>query len=293
MNAVETFEVVDAGVGATIQDAGRFGWQRFGVPPSGAMDEHAFTWANRLLDNPSGAPCIEILMGGFRARALRDCRIAFAGADLGVRLNDKALALWRTVELHRDDVIAFPGGHAGLWCYLAVEGGLDAPEFFGSASTYARGGLGRPLQRGDVVSAKSTTVSRPGAIAKRFAAADEIPDYTAPLVARVVPGPQAELFSEKDTAKFFQAEYAITAQIDRAGYRLEGPAVKAAMHDIFSEGIAYGAIQIPENGQPIVMMKDRPTVGGYPKIGTLLPEDTARLAQCRPSQTVRFERIDL
>ncbi len=194
--------------------------------------------------------------------------------------------------MRRADLIGFSGGRAGLWCYLAVQGGFDAPRFFGSTSVYARGGLGRSLQAGDELLAKPNTLDRSAAVAGRFAIVDEIPDYTVPLVARVVPGPQEELFSEQETSKFFEAEYKVTSEIDRVGYRLDGPAIRASTHDILSEGIAYGAVQIPENGQPIVMMKDRPTVGGYPKIGTLYPEDAARLAQCRPGQAVRFQRVE-
>jgi biotin-dependent carboxylase-like uncharacterized protein len=288
---IETLEILDGGLGATIQDTGRYGWQRFGVPQSGAMDAHAFEWANKLLDNPPDAPCVEILMGGFRARTLSDCWIAIAGADLGATLNENRLAPWRTAQLRAGDLLAFPSSRAGLWCYLAVEGGFDAPQFFGSASVYPRGALGRALASGDVLSRKSFAHNFPSSVAARFVVTEEIPDYSHLLIARVALGPQEELFGEREIARFFSSEYTVTAQIDRVGYRLEGAPIRAATHDIFSEGIAYGAIQVPENGQPIVMMKDRPTVGGYPKIGTLLPEDTARLAQCRTGQTVRFEKL--
>jgi len=290
LNTIATFEILDGGLGATIQNAGRFGWQRFGVPPSGAVDEHAFDWANQLLDNPPDAPCVEIMMGGFRARALSDCWIAIAGADLNATLNDNRLAVWRTAKLRADDVLEFFSCRTGLWCYLAVEGGFNAPEFFGSVSVYERGKLGSSLKRGDALSRKKISCNIPDCISGRFTAAVEVPDYSQPLTARVVLGPQEDWFAQSEMQKFFDSKYKVTSQIDRVGYRLEGAPIRAETHDIFSEGIAYGAIQVPENGQPIVMMKDRPTVGGYPKIGTLLPEDTARLAQCRTGQTVRFEK---
>jgi biotin-dependent carboxylase-like uncharacterized protein len=290
MNSIPTFEILDGGLGATVQDAGRFGFQRFGVPPSGAMDEHAFDWANKLLDNPPDAPCVEILMGGLRLRALSDCWIATAGADLGATVNGERLTAWKTARLRADDTVEFFSCRTGLWCYLAVEGGFDAPQFFGSASVYQRGALGNALEKGGALKRNAVACNFPSSVTARYVIAEEIPDYSQPLVARVALGPQEELFAKQEIEKFLGATYKVTPQIDRVGYRLDGAPIRAQTHDIFSEGVAYGAIQIPENGQPIVMMKDRPTVGGYPKIGTLLPEDTARLAQCRTGQTVRFER---
>jgi biotin-dependent carboxylase-like uncharacterized protein len=291
MNPIPTFEILDGGLGATIQDAGRFGFQRFGVPPSGAMDEHAFHWANKLLDNPPDAPCLEILMGGLRLRALSDCWIATAGADLGATVNGERLTAWKTARLCANDTLEFFSCRSGLWCYLAVQGGFDAPQFFGSASVYQRGALGSALDKGGVLKRNAVACNFPGCVAARYVVPAEVPDYSRPLVAQVVPGPQEALFAERDLDTFFGSTFTVTSQIDRVGYRLEGAPIRAVSHDIFSEGIAYGAIQIPEDGQPIVMMKDRPTVGGYPKIGTLLPEDTARLAQCRTGQAVRFARV--
>jgi biotin-dependent carboxylase-like uncharacterized protein len=277
-------EVLDVGLGATFQDRGRAGWRRFGVPPSGAMDDHAAGWANALLDNPPTAPVVELLLQGAKFLALHDCWIAVCGADAGA-----SVPTWRAVRLRADEEVRFPRNRSGVWTYLAVEGGFDAPSLLGSASVYARGRLGAPLARGDVLLRTPGAPFRlPAGVAGRSVAWEERRNYDATPLLRVWPGPQWNSFSESDRAAFLEQTWTIAPQSDRVGYRLSGHPLAPGQWQMISEPLRVGAVQVPEDGQPIVMMRDGPTVGGYPKIGVVDAHDVARLAQCRPGRSVKF-----
>jgi biotin-dependent carboxylase-like uncharacterized protein len=277
----EVFEVIDSGVHTTIQDQGRRGWKRFGVPPSGALDQHAASWANRLLDNPPDAPVVEMLFGGLKLRALADCWIAVTGAA----------ASWRATPAKKSEVITFVPPQFGLWTYLAVDGGFDVPRIFGSASTYRRANLGCFLKPGNILKA-SRANSIPANVSGRFAQTEERRDYSKPPAFRVWKGPQWDLFSGKARGAFFDGEWKIAAESDRVGYRLTGPRLEGDRLEILSEPVLVGSIQVPESGQPIVTMPDGPTVGGYPKLGLVYENDISWLAQCRPGQTVRFQLLE-
>lgn len=277
-------EVLDVGLGATFQDRGRAGWRRFGVPPSGAMDDHAAGWANALLDNPPTAPVVELLLQGAKFLVLHDCWIAVCGADAGA-----SVPTWRAVRLHADEEVRFTRNRSGVWIYLAVEGGFDAPPLLGSASVYARGRLGAPLARGDVLLRTPGAPFRlPTGVAGRSVAWEERRNYDATPLLRVWPGPQWNAFSESDRAAFLEQTWTITPQSDRVGYRLSGQPLAPGQWQMISEPLRVGAVQVPEDGQPIVMMRDGPTVGGYPKIAVVDAHDVARLAQCRPGRSVKF-----
>ncbi|MFA6563495.1 MAG: biotin-dependent carboxyltransferase family protein [Verrucomicrobiia bacterium] len=277
-------EVIDAGLGATFQDRGRAGWRRFGVPPSGAMDDHAAGWANVLLDNPPTAPVVELLLQGAKFLALHDCWIAVCGADAGA-----SVLMWRAVRLSAGEEIRFSRIRSGVWTYLAVEGGFDAPLLLGSASVYARGRLGTPLVRGDVLLRVPGAPFRlPASVAGRSVAWEERRNYDATPLLRVWPGPQWDSFSEADRAAFLEQTWTVTPQSDRVGYRLSGRPLAPGQWQMVSEPLRVGTVQVPEDGQPIVMMRDGPTVGGYPKIGVVDAHDVARLAQSRPGRSVKF-----
>lgn len=257
------------------------------MPPSGAMDDHAAGWANRLLDNPPEAPVLEFLLQGARLEVLRDAWIAVTGADA-----EANVPLWRVTRVTRGQEIHFPHVRVGVWIYLAVEDGFDAPRLLGSASACPRGGLGRPLAAGDVLrQAAGPPYEMPAPVAGRSVAWSERRDYRSPPPLRVWPGPQRRLFREADLERFFGQEWTVSSQSDRVGYRLEGEALVAPPPRLISEPVRVGSIQVPENGLPIVTMRDGPTVGGYPKLGVLDPADVSWLAQCRPGQTVRFEPV--
>lgn len=283
----KVFEILEPGLGATLQDRGRPGWRRFGVPPSGAMDDHAAHWANRLLDNAPDAPVVEFLLQGAKLRALGETWIAVTGADA-----DASVPTWRAVRTNEDDVLQFPASRSGIWVYLAVESGFEGPRWLGSASVYARGRLGRPAACGSVLCrATNACFELPRGVAGRVVDWHERRDYESPPPLRVWRAPQWDLFSETDRELFFAQEWAVSSQSDRVGYRLTGRALKPAAAPILSEPVLVGSIQIPPDGQPIVTMRDGPTVGGYPKLGLVEAADVSWLSQCRPGVKVRFQLL--
>ena len=283
----DVMKVVRHGLGVSLQDFGRPGFAAYGIPPSGVMDDHAAGWANRLLENPPDAPVLELLMQGAHLEVLRTTWLVLTGGDAHCNL-----PLWRILRAHAGEHIVFPASRKGLWTYLAVKGGFDAPRYFGSASVYPRGRIGRALVNGDVLqSTGGTQLELPKRVAGRLIATDERHDYANPPLLRVWPGPQWELFSHGDRSLFFQQAWTVSPQSDRVGYRLEGARLAPADKQIVSEPVLVGTVQVPPVGQPIVTMRDGPTVGGYPKIGLVEPEDLSWLAQCRPGTKVRFKLV--
>jgi biotin-dependent carboxylase-like uncharacterized protein len=289
-----SFEVLNPGMLTLIQDTGRHGFQHIGVTTGGPMDEHAFLWANRLLNNPTSAAQLEITFGRLSLKVLKVTTIALTGANLGARLNNRDILPWQTYHISPGDQIDFSMPVTGLRAYLAVSGGLSVPERLGSCATVSReqlGGLdghGTKLAKGDEIpyneSAKAPTTSVPF---------NEIPDYRKPLRLGVIPGYQFQHFRAPQRAKFFSCQYEVSQNIDRMGYRLAGRAIECELNGIISEGISYGAIQIPADGQPIVLMKDRQTIGGYPKLGSLSALGAGQLAQRLPGDSVSFYPMDV
>jgi biotin-dependent carboxylase-like uncharacterized protein len=283
---VSIFEVLAAGVEATIQDRGRVGWRRFGVPPSGAMDQHAAEWANRLLDNSFDAPVLELLYSGARLRVLNDTWVAVTGADAAANV-----PLWRVSRAHKNEIISFREHRAGMWTYVAVEGGFQAERSFGSASVCRRAAIGTRVAAGSILSRSSQDFSLPSGVSGRLAPLHEQRDYSSPPALRVWRGPQWDLFTEKSRSTFLDAPWTVSSQSDRVGYRLTGAPLVASKHQLLSEPVLVGSVQVPENGQPIVTMRDGPTVGGYPKIAMVDSSDISWLAQSAPGQQIRFTVI--
>lgn len=286
--------VVDPGPLATVQDLGRVGYQRFGVPVSGAMDEYALRLANLLVGNPPGEAAIEFTLAGGSYQAEADgCRVAVAGGDFPVAINGRPAGAYASHTLRRRDRLVIGRAVAGTRGYLAVAGGLDLAPVLGSRSTYVRsalGGLdGAPLRAGSRL---------PLAAPDRFEGPDR---WLSPAlwpkprdVLRVVFGPQDDLFTEAGKATFLSNAYRILPQSDRMGYRFEGPPIEhAADYNIVSDGIAAGSVQVVGNGQPIVLLADRQTTGGYAKIATVVSVDLPVLAQNRPGQALRFAAVSL
>ena len=285
--SAEAFEVLDPGLGATLQDGGRPGWRRFGVPRGGAMDSHAAQWANRLLDNPRDAPVVELLLQGAKLKALRDGWTAVTGAAEAA-----SVPAWRAVRLHQGEILQFSTADAGVWIYLAVDGGFDGPRKLGSVGVYARGQLGSPFGRGDILlRAAGAPFALPGGVAGRMVDWHEKRHYRTPPRLRVWPGPQWNFFNEDDRGLFFGQEWLVSAQSDRVGYRLSGRPLRPSEEQILSEPVLEGSIQVASDGQPIVTMRDGPTVGGYPTLGLVDGADLSWLAQCRPGVKVRFEAV--
>jgi len=284
-----TLRIIKAGTLSLLQDLGRFGYQHVGVTPGGPMDNHAFYWANRLLDNPCNATQIEITMGPFHAIFEKNTTFSLCGADVVALLNNKEISNWHSWEAKSGDVLTLSYPKNGLRTYLAVAGGFDIPTTLGSTSTVLRdqfGGItqkGQKLCDGDILAYQPTVLPHSRRVAKDF-----IPDFESTLNIGVLPTCQFDQFDKEAKNTFFNQIYTLTSLMDRMGYRLKGEPIHFHQQDFISEGIALGAIQIPANGQPIILMRDRQTVGGYPKIGCVCNRDLNLLAQATPGTKIKF-----
>jgi antagonist of KipI len=288
-------EVVDLSGLATIQDAGRKGWRQFGVPASGPMDLFAFQAANALVGNPIEYAGIEIGLGDAIFQPRQDCVIAVTGAGYQLSIYIWDFPLWNSFFVRAGWKIRLNKTEDGMWAYLAVAGGVQTQPVLDSRSTYLRGGLGgfegRQLQTGDVI---RTGVASPISyeLAARTLPEEARPEYDQHPVLDVILGPQTNYFTDESIETFLSSEYSIDLTSDRMGYQLAGPPLShRSKTELISEGMTFGAIQIPSNGQPIVMMADCPTTGGYPKIGTVVSADLPLLAQCAPNKSkIRFRQ---
>lgn len=285
--------VLEPGAQTTVQDLGRPGQLRYGVPPSGPIDRGAFIVANRLVGNADGAAGLECTVMGPRLVAETPCAIAVTGADMPVTVNGEAAPAWRTLALGAGDVVKVGVARAGVRAYVAFSGGLDVPPVLGSRATYLRGRLGgvggRALRKDDRIAL--FPAARPPI---RRAAASVVGDLAAAPEIRVVLGPQADRFTADGIAAFLGGEYEMLPQSDRMGARLKGPRIAHARgHDIISDGIALGSIQVPGDGQPIALLVDRQSTGGYTKIATICSFDIGRLGQVKPGARLRFRAVDL
>ena len=279
------FRIIDPGLGLAVQDAGRGGWRKYGLPPSGPIDTHSASAANKLLENVPGAPLLEILLHGAIVEVLGNAWVAVAGAQ------GPSIPSGRTVKLGKGDRITFKPSPTGVWTYLAVEGGLDVPLAFGSASYYSRGQVGLKLSPGTILAQGFSTFRLPAGVSARTLPPSERRNFSNPPPIRVWPGPQLSLFSPADQKRFFTTPWEVTSQCDRAGYRLQGQSLRPSPAEIISEPVLVGSIQVPENGQPLVTMCDGPTVGGYPKIGIVDPADLPYIAQSRAGQKISFHLV--
>ena len=289
--------VIDPGPLTTVQDLGRPGYQRLGIPTSGPLDRAALVLANRLVGNPDAAAGLELTLRGPRLEVRRECVVAVTGADMGFLVNGQAAPAWTAVRLRPGDVVAFRMVTAGCRAYLAVTGGLDVPPALGSRATYPRGRLGglegRPLQKGDglPIGPPAGGLDR---VEGRTVRPARRPAYPAEIDCRVILGPQDDRFTPEGIAAFLDGPYEVTPQADRMGYRLKGPLITHARgHDIISDGIPLGGIQVPGEGQPIVLLVDRQMTGGYTKIATVISVDIGRIGQTKPGHRVRFRRVTL
>ena len=291
-------EVLRPGVLTMVQDAGRIGWARYGVPPSGPMDHAAFAAANALVGNAPDAAALEITVGGPALRVQRECLIAVCGAEFDLWVGTLPVPMWHAIYVRAGRMITFGARHSGARAYLTVSGGLALPPYLGSQSTYLKGGFGglegRALRVGDVLPLGTTAIRNPAARAGRAWSIDRRPLYSANPTVRVILGPQDDNFTSEGVATFLKGTYEVTSASDRMGIRLQGPVIAhAGATDITSDGVVTGSVQVPPDGQPIVMMVDHQTTGGYPKIATVIRDDLPLLAQCLPGNRVRFRAVTL
>ena len=288
-------EVLEAGGLATVQDGGRTGWRRFGVPSSGPMDLFAFQAANMLAGNPPNAAALEFGGGDFILRPAYDCVIAVTGAGYSLSVSVWDFSPWSSCLVRGGSTINLRRSGFGMWSYLALAGGIEVKPVLGSRSTYLRGhfgGLdGRLLQSGDVLRSGRAQPSFME-IAARSLDEDARPSYSDSPTVEVILGPQMDYFGSDSIDTFLSNPYGVSFLSDRMGYRLEGPRLNTpGSTELTSEGLVVGAIQVPADGQPIVMMADCATAGGYPKIATVISADLPLLAQCSPGRDeVRFRQ---
>ncbi len=290
---MSSFLVHEAGPQTTVQDLGRPGYLRYGIPPSGPVDLAAFLLANRLVGNPDTAAALECTLIGPRLEMRGESVITATGADMPVTVNEREVERWAAVPVKAGDVVRLGPARRGVRAYVAFAGGIDVPPALGSRSTYLRGTLGgvqgRQLRKGDVIGLFPPVV---GAVATRRVRPEMIPVYRDEVEVRVILGPQADRFTREGIHAFLHAPYEITPQADRMGARLKGPPITHTRgHDIISDGIPLGGIQVVGEGQPIILLVDRQSTGGYTKIATVCSFDIGRVGQAKPGQRLRFKAI--
>jgi biotin-dependent carboxylase-like uncharacterized protein len=285
-----SLEVIAPGVLCLLQDRGRFGAHRIGLTNGGPLDPAAFNACNRLLANSPGSTAIEISFGGSHFRARVDTFICVTGATMPLTINNVEKPLWAVHPLAAGDDIRLDFAGRGCRSYLGVADGFNIEPSFGSTSTVLREGIGgldgNKLKPGDLLPCNRVSGRK-----CYYLPPEQQPRYQNQVTLRVIPGYQQAHFSRLQQRRFFSHAYTVSQRCDRMGYRLEGPAIACDIDGILSEGICFGAIQIPPDGQPIVLLNDRQTIGGYPKIGSALSLDAARLAQLRPGGSVHFAPI--
>ncbi|TGE04888.1 5-oxoprolinase subunit C family protein [Hymenobacter fodinae] len=305
--------ILRPGLLTTIQDAGRFGYQQAGVIVSGPMDPWALRLANLLVGNPPNAAGLEITLLGPTIRFEADHLICLSGADLSATLDGQQLPLNRPVAVQQGSTLAFGAARMGCRTYLAFSGGLTVPAVLGSQSTYLRaqlGGLeGRALRAGNVLPAAGPTPAGkrlhqqllgqyPGQnwVAARWYPAVE-PAFASggnAITIRAIRGPEYELFTPASQQNFWREEFLVTPHSDRMGYRLAGPGLdRRTEREILSSAVTFGTVQVPASGEPIVLMADHQTTGGYPRIGQVISADFSQLAQVPPGGRLRFQEVSL
>ncbi|MDX8362893.1 biotin-dependent carboxyltransferase family protein [Cytobacillus sp. IB215316] len=294
------FFVKKKGLFTTYQDLGRYGYQKYGVPVSGAMDQLALKVGNLLVGNSIREAGIEITMLGPLLIAENKCLIAITGAHLGAKINGKPAPLWKAFLLNKGDELSFSGPQKGMRAYITVAGGFDVRTVMGSKSTYEKADIGQAIDDGDIIKCnnsyeehtKSKLHQNGNVIRNHWLATHTVPTYGKHIVARIISSPHREQFTSTSLKTFAQTTYTVK-QADRMGYRLTSPS--PIEHnigaDIISEPIPVGTIQIPASGQPIILMSDRQTIGGYTTIGTVITADIPKIGQLPSGGTIRFQVV--
>ena len=300
-----TIVVRTPGMQTTVQDLGRIGWQHAGVPVGGAMDEQAHRIANLLVGNDADAPALDCAHGGIALQFETAALVALAGRDIAASLDGAPIPAWRAFRTRPGALLAL---HTGCRTTIAVAGGIDVPSVLGGRGTCLRaafGGwqgralrrddrlpLGRATPRGDRIA--DSLDARPGTVANWSIGTALIPRYGAAPTVRVIPGPEHAMLTDASRDAFFSDTFRVAPESDRMGYRLTGPTLAlTAPRDMVSSGVSAGTIQLPPGGAPIVLMADRQTTGGYPRLGDVIAVDLPLVAQLRPGDRVRFVAVTL
>ena len=287
-----TFKITDSGLLSSIQDLGRYGYQRYGVSCSGVMDEYSAKIANILVGNEENSAVIETTLKGISGEFLKDALISITGGECDVFLNDEKIKLWNSYEVKAGDRLKMGFCKAGLRNYIAFSGGIDVPVVMNSRSTNLKAKIGGLNGRKLMVNDEISTFEFFGRKEIRGLKEELIPKATGEIEVRVILGQQCDYFTADGIKTFFTGLYSTSQDSDRMGIRLSGEKVEHVEGaDIISDGITFGAIQVPGNGQPIIMMADRQTTGGYTKIGNVITVDLPKLAQAKPGTKVRFKEV--
>jgi antagonist of KipI len=291
---MNVFKVIVPGPYTTVQDKGRFGYQQFGIPPTGALDRFAYRVANMLVGNPEDAAVLETTIMGPRMEVLTETDVAVTGGEAIITLNNQTVENWCSFRIKPGDVLSVGQVKRGCRSYLAVTGGIDVPLVMGSRSCYVSakigGHQGRILASDDILKRlDGELLHSPRQVPKTL-----IPQYASDISLRAIPGPQDDFFDE-GLNTFFDSEFVVGSNANRMGYRLEGPKIlhrEGAPKSIISEPSLPGGVQIPPDGQAIILLVEQ-TVGGYTKIATVISTDIPSVAQAKPGDKIRFEIVKL
>lgn len=285
--------VIEGGLFTTVQDAGRFGFRKYGVPVSGVMDNSAFELVNSLVGNSPDTPVLEMTLKGGKYRFESDSVIALTGANMNPTINGKSVELNSSLEIKAGDILEFEYASRGCRCYLGIRGTWKIEKILGSCSTYIEGNFGgiegRSLQKGDQLQWKEIQADfRSYTLSQK-----EIPYYSSKLTVEFISGPEWNWLSKKEQGEFLNTEFTISSESNRMGIWLNSDfQIEEKKREMVSSGVIPGIIQLPPNGSPIILMKDGQTIGGYPRIGKVLDIHLHRLAQVQPNGTIRFKKSD-
>lgn len=291
---MDAFRVLMPGPYTTVQDKGRYGYQQFGIPPAGSLDPFAYRVANLLVGNPADAAVLETTVMGPRLEVLAEADVAVTGAQAAIRLNDRPMPCWASFRVKPGDLLNVGQVKSGCRSYIAVTGGIAVPLVMNSRSCYVGGAIGghegRLVVRDDVLKRfEGQLLAATRRLPEAF-----IPQYPSSIILRAVPGPQDDFFDE-GLELFFESEFIISPDANRMGYRLEGPRIphrENVSKSIISEPSLPGSVQIPPDGRAIILLVEQ-TVGGYTKIATVISSDIPHVAQAKPGDKIRFERLEL
>ena len=295
-------KILKSGLQTTVQDLGRTGFQKYGVIASGVMDPFAHRLANLLVGNREQAATLEITLVGPAIEFTEDTVIALCGGDLSPKVDGKAVGMWRMFVVGKGSTLTFGEPHMGTRCYLAVAGGIDVPEVMGSRSTYLRAGIGgfqgRALEKGDEVPTGQINKQQQKIMQQNTGNEFDwlLPParYFEEPVIRMMPGRQFDLFDKDSKERIFNELFTVSANSDRMGYRLEGSGLFLENPaELISEAVTFRSVQVPADGNLIVLLADRQTTGGYPKIGQVASVDLPLISQLKQGQQLRFKKISL
>jgi len=283
-------EILDPGIFSTIQDLGRWGYQKYGVSVSGVMDEVSARLANMLVGNDENAAVIEFYMKGPKIK-FHTVTYFVVGGDVIIRLNNKEITPWTRYKARTGDVLTMEFLRSGAYGYIAFSGGIYIEPILGSRSTYLRAKIGKKLETGDKI---------PIGTDYKIPIVESLPEslrpkYSNQVEVRVILGPNEDHFTENGIKTFLSSWYTLTSESDRMGYRLEGPKIEHSKlgPDIITDAVPLGSIQVPGNGLPIIMLADRQTTGGYAKIGVVIRVDIPKVAQLRPGGKIKFKQVSV